>query len=171
MEEKQKKERKDFSGAVNADKEKARKIRNALENRFAEIVKTLESEHNSLMLSELNVQINQPNKLLTFFDESKTFTKSIYLEEFLENIDNVEFFCQNAPRLIKEAAVNCRNKKVFEQMNFFPPLTLIVSDEKENVLLKFILIDSDRMYAEEKLLKDLDKELNTFIKNLLSDLD
>jgi len=171
MEEKQKRINKDSDLANHEIKEKARKIRSAIENKLIEVVQILEKEHTSLLFSELNVQVNKSRNLLTVFDESKSFTKDIYLEEFLDNIEFIEFFYQNTSRLIKEAAINCRNKKVFDQMNYLPPLALIVLDDKENITLRFILIDSDRMFAEEKILKDLDKELDFFIKNLLSDLD
>ena len=171
MEERYKKGKRDFGYVNNEIKEESRKIRLAIENMFIDVVKTLGNEYSSLLLSELDIQVNKSRKLLTVFDDSKSFTKDIYLEESLDNIDNIELFYQNAPRLIKEAAINCRNKKVFDQMNFIPPLTLIILDDKEEVMSKFILIDSDRMYAEEKILENFDKELDIFIKNLLSDLE
>ncbi|MCD7971955.1 MAG: hypothetical protein LUG18_04710 [Candidatus Azobacteroides sp.] len=152
-------------------KEKSKKIRFVLETKLSEIIKSLEKDYSSLVINDLYVQINKSRNTLSIYDGQKKFLKQIYLEEIFENSDYLDFFYSNGVRLIKEAAINCRSKKLFEQANFLPPLTLLIADEEEHVLLNFILMDTDRIYTEEKLLKDLDKELDSFIKNLLSDIE
>ena len=152
-------------------KEKSRRIRFALETKLTDIIKILEKEYSSITISDLYIQLNRPQKTLSIYNEEKNFLKDIYLEELLESAENIEFFYENASRLIKEAAINCRNKRLFDLENFSPPLSLIIIDEEGNKLLNFILLNTDRIYVEEKLLKDLDKDLDTFINNLLSDLE
>ena len=152
-------------------KEKSRRVRFALETKLTDIIKILEKEYSSITISDLYIQLNRPQKTLSIYNEEKKFLKDIYLEELLESAENIEFFYENASRLIKEAAINCRNKRLFDLENFSPPLSLIIIDEEGNKLLNFILLNTDRIYVEEKLLKDLDKDLDTFINNLLSDLE
>lgn len=153
------------------EKEKAKRIRAALEAKFADIINLIEKSHSSLFFSELYIQVNKSQKTLSIFDTKKNFYKNIYLEEAIENLEDLDFFYNNAPRLLKEVTINCRGKKLFDQVNFLSSLHLFILDENGKELLKFLLLDSDRAFSEEKLLKDIDRELNSFIKQLLSDLD
>lgn len=152
-------------------KEESKRIRLMLENVFTETVNTLKQEHPSATVTDLYVQISQPKRMLSVYDDENRVLKNIYMEEELKDADKMDFFYTNAPRFVKEAAINCRNKKLFDDLNVLTPFSLVIVDDEGQTLSDYILLDSDKIVVEERLLKDLDKDLDLFLKNLLSDIE
>ena len=152
-------------------KEESRKIRLVLEKAFYDAVNKLKSDHPTVVLADLQVQMSPVKRTLSFCDDKIGVLKSIYLEEELPNAETLEFFYANAPRFFKEVAVNCRNRKLFNEIEVMTPFSLIVTDDEGNTILNYLLLNGDRIVTEEKLMKDLDKDLDLFLKNLLADLE
>ncbi|MDR2475223.1 MAG: hypothetical protein LBD45_05130 [Bacteroidales bacterium] len=150
-------------------KEIFKQIRTVLETKFAETIKEI-GNNPLLTLSELHVQVNAPQKMLSFYDENQLFVKRYNLDKLFDK-ELLSCLFQHAPRLLREAAVNCRTKKLFELSNFLQSLSLVVENETNRILLNFVLLHNDKGQTEEKLMKDLDRELNTFMKTLLAGLE
>ncbi|MCL1942603.1 MAG: hypothetical protein FWF54_03515 [Candidatus Azobacteroides sp.] len=151
-------------------KEENRKIRLMLENAIEDALNTLKKEHPSTALTNLYIQINQSKKMLSIYDDGDRILKDMHLEEELKDTERLNFFYTNASRLLKEAIINCRNRKIFDDLNILPPVSLIVLDEDGQTLLNYILYD-DKISTDNRLMKDLGKDLDLFLKNLLADIE
>ncbi len=150
-------------------KEESKRIRLIMENVLTEAIDTLKKDYPSESITDLYVRINQPKKTLSIYDDENRKLKNLYLEEVIKEVDKLDFFYSNAPRLLKEAAINCRNKKLLDGLNILAPMSFIVIDDDEQTLLEYVLIDNDKIMVEEELLKDLDKDLDAFLKQLLDE--
>ena len=152
-------------------KAESKKIRAVLDKALSDAINTLKSDNPLATIANLNVQVSQSKRSLLICDDEKRIIGNMYLDEELPNTDMFDFFYANLPRFFKEVAVNCRNRKLFDGLNILMPFSLIVTDEEGNTLLDYVLLTDDNVAGEEVLMKDLDKDLNLFLKNLLSDLE
>lgn len=152
-------------------KAESKKIRMVLEKAVSDAVDILKNEYSSEIVTDLQVQVSQSKRFLSICDNEKRVLTSMYLDEEFSNTDMFDFFYANIQRFFKEVAVNCRNRKLFNEINVSTPFSLIVTDDDGATLLDYLLLTDDKIVVEEKLMKDLDKDLNLFLKNLLADLD
>jgi hypothetical protein len=54
-----------------------------------------------------------------------------------------------------------------KDLNIITPYSFILVDEDKEVVAELMLVDDDIMLLNENLLNGLDKELESFLKNLL----
>ena len=152
-------------------KAESKKIRAVLEKALGDAIDTLKNDYPLVPVANLCVQVSQSKRTLSICDDEKRTLGNMYLDEELLNTDLFDFFYANLSRFFKEVAVNCRNRKLFDGLNMLTPFSLIVTDDEGNTLLDYLLLTGDNVDVEDKLMKDLDKDLDRFLKNLLADLE
>ena len=95
-------------------------------------------------------------------------------DEELDRIAVPEFQGLNSKTALKEVETILRRclegyRKSFEQLSIMKPFSFVMIDLQKETLSDLLLVDDDLVIASEGLLKDLDEDLNDFLKHLLAD--
>lgn len=95
-------------------------------------------------------------------------------DEELDRISVLEFQGLNSKTALKEVETILRrslenHRKSFEQLPIMKPFSFVMVDLQKETLSELLLVDDDLVIASEGLLKDLDEDLNEFLKHLLAD--
>lgn len=69
---------------------------------------------------------------------------------------------------LKQILESLRKEHFFEKVNLLKPYSLVLVDDEKETVSELMLIDEDEtMFLSDELLKGLDEELNSFLKELL----
>ncbi|MCF0159389.1 MAG: hypothetical protein HUJ99_01240 [Bacteroidaceae bacterium] len=69
--------------------------------------------------------------------------------------------------ILRRSLENYRKK--FEHLSILKPFSFVLVDMDKETISDLMLVDDDLVIADGELLKDLDKDLNDFLKHLLAD--
>ena len=56
---------------------------------------------------------------------------------------------------------------MFDKLNILKPYSFVLVDEDKETIAELLLMDDDTLLVNDELLKGLDEELDTFLKDLL----
>ena len=59
------------------------------------------------------------------------------------------------------------NEGCFDKLNILKPYSFVLVDEDKETIAELLLMDDDTLLVNDELLKGLDEELDTFLKDLL----
>lgn len=95
-------------------------------------------------------------------------------DEELDNLVVPELTKLNPRSAMKEVEVMLHralesHRKQFETLSILKPFSFVLVDLEKETVCDLLLIDEELMMANDELLKDLDKDLNDFLKHLLND--
>ena len=60
-----------------------------------------------------------------------------------------------------------KNGGDFEKMTILKPYSFVLVDDEKETIAELLLMDDDTLLVNEELLKGLDEELDSFLKELL----
>lgn len=95
-------------------------------------------------------------------------------DEELDAIQVPELMGLNNRSALKEVETILRralegHRKQFESLSLLKPYSFVMVDMEKETICDLLLIDEDLIMADDELLKDLDKDLDDFLKHLLAD--
>ena len=77
-------------------------------------------------------------------------------------------FYENVERILSSLLCNMKNEGKFDKLTILKPFSffILVDDDRETIA-ELLLMDDDTLLVNEELLKGLDEELDSFLKELL----
>lgn len=117
------------------------------------------------IITDIHLRVNQETgELVAFNDDDKEITRCV-IEQWIDNKDD-NFFeeVQNVLR----SALN-KHKATVEQMSILKPYSFVLEDEDHEHLAELYLVDDETVIIDTELMADLDKDLDSFLENLLKD--
>jgi len=61
----------------------------------------------------------------------------------------------------------CDRQRDFDKVTILKPYSFVLVDEDKETVTELLLVDDDTMLVNDELLKGLDEELDSFLKELL----
>ncbi|MDR1344961.1 MAG: hypothetical protein LBJ39_06370 [Tannerellaceae bacterium] len=144
------------------------KVLSVIENTFASAIKKLTTDESGSLISDLYVQVDIESGELQIFGEEENLLDRVVIFDWL-NSDEETLRKKITPAL-KAALTSLNAKRQFNHASFLRPFSVNLIDENFAVTEELLFIDDDTFRLDDPLLKDLDVELDLFLKNLLSDL-
>lgn len=144
------------------------KISNESNNLINKCLDRLVSRYTGLedeVVTDIHFQpLFQTGELLIFDDE----------DEVLDHLDIPEIRGLNNRSAVKEVEVLLHkslenHRKQFESLSILKPFSFVMVDADKETICELLLIDDELIMANDELLKDLDKDLDDFLKQLLAD--
>ena len=133
-------------------------IRNSIEQFAAQ------AEGNSL--SDLFLYYNSETSDLTIYDDLEHVLTTLSLENVLEEMnDSIEKQLISSTKAVLHSL---KDSELLQQEFVFKPFSVSWVDDSFIVLEELLFLDADMMKLDQLLMKDLDKELNDFLKDLLN---
>ncbi len=118
------------------------------------------------MLTDIHLLVNQENGEVKAYNDDDVELNRQVVEQWIGNTDE-DFYQQVAPILHDLLQ---KQHEVLEGMSLMRPFSFVLMDEDRETLQDLYYVDNeDTIILDSALLKDLDEDLDAFLKHLLSD--
>ena len=87
------------------------------------------------------------------------------IEEWM-TYDGDDFY-ENVERILSSLLCNMKNEGKFDKLTILKPFSFVLVDDDRETIAELLLMDDDTLLVNEELLKGLDEELDSFLKELL----
>ena len=143
------------------------KVQSVIENTFATAVKALSNKDASALISDLYVQVDAESGELQIFGEDENLLGKVVIFDWVNSEE--ETFEKKISPALKSALTSLNAKKLFNHSSFLRPFSVSLIDDGFSVVEELLFVDDDTFRWDDPLLKDLDAELDSFLKDLMSD--
>ena len=117
------------------------------------------------IITDIHLRVNQETgELVAFNDDDKEITRCV-IEQWIDNKD--DNFFEEVENVLR-SALN-KHKATVEQMAILKPYSFVLEDEDHEHLAELYLVDDETVIINTELMADLDKDLDSFLENLLKD--
>jgi hypothetical protein len=117
------------------------------------------------IITDIHLRVNQETgELVAFNDDDKEITRCV-IEQWIDNKD--DNFFEEVENVLR-SALN-KHKATVEQMAILKPYSFVLEDEDHEHLAELYLVDDETVIFDTELMADLDKDLDSFLENLLKD--
>lgn len=136
-----------------------------IERFLKKIAQKFPANDESAIVTDLHVRASQESgEMVAFDDDDKEITRCV-VEQWISNND--EDFYDSIERTLHNTMVSC--SKLIENLGILKPYSFVLeNDEKENIAELFIA-DDDTVIIGKDLMEGLDKDLDSFLSELLKE--
>lgn len=117
------------------------------------------------IVTDIHLQANQNSGELSIFDDEDEELACITVEEWMayEGDD----FDESIERILSTLLNSMKNSGDFDKLIILKPYSFVLVDDDKETVAELLLMDDDTLLVNEELLKGLDEELDSFLKELL----
>ena len=109
------------------------------------------------IVTDIHLQPNQNSGELSIFDDEDEEWMTYEGDDFYENVE----------RILSSLLCNMKNEGKFDKLTILKPFSFVLVDDDRETIAELLLMDDDTLLVNEELLKGLDEELDSFLKELL----
>lgn len=146
------------------------KEQSLIEETFLSAIKKLTDDESGDFINDLFVQADAESGELQIYDENDNLLEKVVIFGWVNNSDEEDVFNKKVAAAVKASLNNLVPQKVFDNPRFMRPLSISLTDEDFVVIEELLFLDDDMLRLDDPLLKNLDADLNDFLKKLLSDV-
>lgn len=117
------------------------------------------------IVTDIHLQPIQSSGELSIFDDEDEELANATIEEWM-TYEKDDFYEKTGQKLTT-ILCNIKNSGEFDKLTIMKPFSFVLVDEDKETLTELLLMDDDTLLVNEELLKGLDEELDTFLKDLL----
>lgn len=136
-----------------------------IESTIEEAVLKYPCNKDQTVITDIHLQPNQTSGEFIIFDDEDNELASVIIEEWLD-CDDSDFY-KDTERILRTIVNRLKDSGKLDKTSIMQPYSFVLVDEDKETLCELLLVDNDVMLVNEELLKDLDKELDNFLKDLL----
>lgn len=117
-------------------------------------------------VTDIQLQPHIQSGELTILNDDDEVLGSVVVEEWIASMP--ENFYEDAEVALKRILNQLSESGVFASLRILKPYSFVLVDEEKETVAELMLIDDEEtMFLSDELLKGLDDELNSFLKDLL----
>lgn len=146
------------------------KMQSIIESTFVSAIEKLTKEGAGNLISDLYVQVDAENGELQIYDDGENLLEKVVIFDWINRKEDEAQIVKQATDSLKAILTILSTKGAFDAPNFIQPLSVSLTDDDFVVQEELLFLDEDIFRADDPLLKDLDNDLDDFLKNLLSDI-
>ena len=136
-----------------------------IERAIRKVADKFPTNEESGILTDIHLRVNQDTgELVAFDDDDKEITRCI-IEQWIDNKD--DDFYKDVTGVLR--SVLSRQKDMIEKMAILKPYSFVLEDEDHEHLSELYLVDDETVIIDHELMGGLDKDLDSFLENLLKD--
>ena len=117
------------------------------------------------IVTDIHIQPNQNSGELSIFDDEDDELVNVTIDEW--SAYESDDFYENAERVLRPILCRMKDNGDFDKLTILKPYSFVLVDEDRETVAELLLIDDDTLLVNDELLKGLDEELDTFLKELL----
>lgn len=118
------------------------------------------------IVTDIHLQPNQNSGDLIIFDDEDKELACITIEE-LANDDSDDFY-EEMQHILQTLLSKLKEEGTFDRLAIMTPYNFVLVDEDKETVAELLIVDDDTLIVNDDLLKGLDEELDTFLKDLLN---
>jgi hypothetical protein len=118
------------------------------------------------IVTDIHLQPNQNSGDLIIFDDEDKELACINIEE-LANDDSDDFY-EEMQHILQTLLSKLKEEGTFDRLPIMTPYNFVLLDEDKETVAELLIVDDDTLIVNDDLLKGLDEELDTFLKDLLN---
>ncbi|MBP7292977.1 MAG: hypothetical protein ACK5KV_11975 [Bacteroides graminisolvens] len=118
------------------------------------------------IVTDIHLQPNQNSGDLIIFDDEDKELACISIEE-LANDDSDDFY-EEMQHILQTLLSKLKEEGTFDRLAIMTPYNFVLVDEDKETVAELLIVDDDTLIVNDDLLKGLDEELDTFLKDLLN---
>jgi len=118
------------------------------------------------IVTDIHLQPNQNSGDLIIFDDEDKELACINIEE-LANDDSDDFY-EEMQHILQTLLSKLKEEGTFDRLPIMTPYNFVLVDEDKETVAELLIVDDDTLIVNDDLLKGLDEELDTFLKDLLN---
>lgn len=116
-------------------------------------------------VTDIHVQPNpESGELIVFDDDDKELARTV-IDEWVE-YDSENFYKAVTP-VLRKILTALKDGGTFDGLSLMTPFSFVLVDDEKETVAELLLIDDDTILLDGELLKGLDEELDSFLKELL----
>ena len=124
------------------------------------------SKADKSLITDLYLQPDAQSGDLVMLDDEDTLLLRLQVSEWVEA--NPEDFYTDAEMGLKKVLNQLREEGILSALKILKPYSFVLIDEAKETVAELMLVDDeDTLLLSGELLKGLDEELDTFLKDLL----
>ena len=121
---------------------------------------------NAQVITDIHMQVDMESGQLVISDDDDAVLAEQQIPEW--ESANPENFYMDVEIALKRALNQLREEGALENVKILKPYSFVLEDSTKETVAELMLMDDDgTMFLNDELLKGLDEELNTFLKDLL----
>lgn len=117
------------------------------------------------IVTDIHIQANQSTGEFTILDDEDEELANTTIEEWM-SYEGDDFY-ESLERALSNLLCNLKNNGLFDKLTIMKPFSFVLVDEDKETITELLLMDDDTLLVNDELLKGLDEELDTFLKELL----
>ena len=116
-------------------------------------------------MTDIHVRVNQDTgELVTFDDDDRELTRCV-VEQWIDNKDD-DFY--DSVATIMRSQIE-KMLPLVEGLSILKPYSFVLEDEEGDHICELYVADDDTVIIDPVMMEGLDKDLDDFLKKLLSD--
>lgn len=136
-----------------------------LEDTIKKAVSKYTTGEEQTYVTDIHLQPDQNSGELSIFDDDDQELACSIIEEWTA-YEGDDFY-KNTESLLSSLLNQMNNEGCFDKLNILKPYSFVLVDEDKETIAELLLMDDDTLLVNDELLKGLDEELDTFLKDLL----
>ena len=117
-------------------------------------------------MTDLHLRASQDSGDLMAFDDNDNEITRCVIEEWIDNKSD-KFYPEIASILRSELN---RVKDIIENLSIMKPYSFVLEDDDKNCITELYLVDDDLGIIGGDLMQGLDKDLDSFLQNILEEI-
>ena len=118
------------------------------------------------IVTDIHLQPNQNSGDLIIFDDEDKELACISIEEWAN--DDSDDFYEEMQHILQTLLSKLKEEGIFDRLAIMTPYNFVLVDEDKETVAELLIVDDDTLIVNDDLLKGLDEELDTFLKDLLN---
>ena len=121
---------------------------------------------NAQVITDIHLQVDMESGQLLISDDDDAVLAEQQIPEW--ESANPENFYTDAEVALKRALNQLREEGALEAVKILKPYSFVLEDSTKETVAELLMMDEEEtLFLNDELLKGLDEELNTFLKDLL----
>ena len=137
-----------------------------VESTFKSVVRKLSTGATESFHNDLFVQIDTESGELQIYDESEKLIEKTIVFDWISKQDEEEKIVS----ILRSSLAKLVSEGAFDKPCIVMPFSVSLTDENFTVLEELLFLDDDNARLDDPLLKNLDEDLDNFLRELLSDV-
>lgn len=117
------------------------------------------------IVTDIHLQPNQNSGELSIFDDEDEELANATIDEWM-TYEGDDFF-ENVERVLSTLLCNMKHEGYLDKLIILKPFSFVLVDDDKETIAELLLMDDDTLLVNDELLKGLDEELDSFLKDLL----
>lgn len=153
------------SSKANNDMKATEQTLQQIERAIRKVAEKFPADKEAEQLTDLHLRVNQETgELMVFDDDDEELTRCI-VEQWIDNKD--DDFYEEITVIIR--SVLNKQKSQIEQMSILKPYSFVLENEEHEHVAELYLVDDETVIIDQELMAGLDKDLDSFLDNLLKE--